>query len=362
MFGDSSAAGINGEYSSAEISFMRSVARLLAVVCTLSGCESPESASPGDPRQFFHGKTMTYVVASEPGGGYDAYGRLVSKYLGKHLGVARVVVKNVPGGGHIVGANELYRARPDGLTVGIFNPGLVYAVLVGQPGLVADLARMSWVGSAGGDDRVLVVSTRLPFRTLDDIRAAGRPLVVGESGVGSTGYTDSRLLASALGLKTKAVLGLAQRGAELAMMRGEIDATFGAASSVRAFVRNGYARSVARVGSHTADPLDGPDVSPLVTSTEGREILALVGTIAHLGRWTAGPPGIPAERLEILRRAYDAALADSELSAAARQMDLPITPMRGQDLGDHVRTALEPPDHVRDLVRRIAAPERREDR
>ena len=133
----------------------------------------------GDPRAFFHGKTLTYIVATEPGGGYDTYGRLVSQYLGKHLQTARVLVKNVPGGGHIVGANEIFRARPDGLTLGIFSSGIIYATLLQQQGLVARLDEMSWIGKAGGDARVLVVSTRSGFKSIEDVRAAARPLIIG---------------------------------------------------------------------------------------------------------------------------------------------------------------------------------------
>ena len=99
---------------------------------------------------------MTYIVATDAGGGYDAYGRLVSQYLGKYLGAGRVVVKNIPGGGHIVGTNEIYHARPDGLTLGTFNSGLIYAQLLGAGGCPATSRRMSWVGKAGVEPRVLL--------------------------------------------------------------------------------------------------------------------------------------------------------------------------------------------------------------
>ena len=132
--------------------------------------------SPSDPREFFKGKTMTYIVATERGGGYDTYGRLIAKYLGKHLGLARVEIRNLPGGGHIDGVNQIHAASPDGLTLGIFNTGVVYAQLLRNPAVHFDLGQMSWIGKAGDEPRVLTVSAKSGLRSLDDIRNAGRPL------------------------------------------------------------------------------------------------------------------------------------------------------------------------------------------
>ena len=74
-----------------------------------------------ESNEYFRGKTLTYIVSTNPGGGYDYYGRLMARYLEKHLPVSRVVVRNVPGAGHIIGANTIYVARPDGLTIGVFK-------------------------------------------------------------------------------------------------------------------------------------------------------------------------------------------------------------------------------------------------
>ena len=114
------------------------------------------SAEPAG-REFFVGRTITYIVATNPGGGYDTYARLIARHLERHLGGARVVVKNVPGAANIVGANELYAASPDGLTLGTFTIGLVYSQMVGEPGVRFDLGRLSWIGKAATDPRVLTV-------------------------------------------------------------------------------------------------------------------------------------------------------------------------------------------------------------
>ena len=315
----------------------------LVLAAAAAGCAGGSSRAQS-PREFFAGKTIIYIVATEAGGGYDAYGRLVSQYLGKHLGAGRVVVKNVPGGGHIVGTNELYHARPDGLTLGTFNSGLIYAQLLQRRGLQARLDRMSWVGKAGGEPRLLVTSVQSGFRTLADIRRAGRPLLIGAGGIGTEGYIDATLLAAAVGLQTRVVLGLATRDSQLSMMRGDTEAQFISASSSRPLIAGGFGHVVMRVGSGAGVDEDVPEAGDLVTTPNGARLVALIRAVAALSRWTAGPPGVPAERLEALRAAHASALADPDFLNDARRLDLPIQEMGGAALADTVTRVLSQPD------------------
>ena len=145
---------------------------------------------------FYHGKTVTYIVATAPGGGYDTYGRLIARYLGKYLGDAKVIVQNVPGAGHIVGADELYVARPDGLTIGTFNTGLIFAQLLKLQGVQFDLANMSWIGKASSDPRVLVLSKSSGIKNWQELTDASKPpfkFYVGGVGFGRLyGYQNRR--------------------------------------------------------------------------------------------------------------------------------------------------------------------------
>jgi len=321
----------------------------LVLAAAAAGC-STGPAPALNPREFFAGKTLTYIVATEAGGGYDTYGRLVSQYLAKYLGAGRVVVKNIPGGGHIVGTNELYRARPDGLTVGMFNSGLIYAQLLQRRGLQARLDRMSWVGKAGGEPRLLVTSTRSGFRSLDDIRRAGRPLLMGAGGIGTEGYIDATLLAAAVGLQTRVVLGLATRDSQLSMMRGDTEAQFISASSSRPLLTGGYGHVVMRVGSGPGVDERVPEAGDVVTTPDGVRLVALIRAVAALSRWTAGPPGVPAERLEVLRAAHAAALADPGFLKDAKRLDLPIQPMEGAALAEAVTRVLTQPQETLTLL------------
>src|SRR6185503_16638999 len=125
---------------------------------------------------YFKGKTVTYIVATAAGGGYDLYGRLVSEYMQRYLPGSTFVVRNMPGAGHLIGANAIYASRPDGLTIGTFNTGLIYNQLVGLPGVRFDLTKMSWVGKAGTEPRAMVISQQSPIKTLAELRESRQPL------------------------------------------------------------------------------------------------------------------------------------------------------------------------------------------
>jgi tripartite-type tricarboxylate transporter receptor subunit TctC len=322
-----------------------------ALTAVLAISSTVRAADPAfeSAREFFKGKTMTYVVCTSPGGGYDTYGRLVAKYLEKHLPVAHVLVKNVPGAGHVIGANEIFASKPDGLTLGIFNTGLMYAQLLQSEGVKFDLRQMTWIGKAGGEPRVLVVSTKTDFRTLDDIRNAKEPLLLAGGGVGDSGYNDMMLLAHALKLKVRHVFGFGTRESQLSMMRGEAQAIFGSYSSNRQFVKDGNARFVFGVGTKEDDP-SIPDAADMVTDEEGKAIVALVRSQASLLRTTAGPPGIPSDRVAYLRAVYMETIADPEFLAEAKKLDIPIIPMDGETLAKRENEALNQPPEVVSLI------------
>jgi tripartite-type tricarboxylate transporter receptor subunit TctC len=305
----------------------------------LTGCTGPENTRTSPyGHAFFKGKTMTYIVAGAVGGN-DTYGRLVSKYLGKHLGLNKVVVRNIPSGG-IAGVNEISVARPDGLTLGTFSPGSIYQQLLQFEGVQFDLRQLSWIGKAGDDPRLFIVSKKSGFRSFDDLRKAKRPLLLGTGSYGSAGFNDAVLLAYALGLPVRFVFGLSTGEAQLSMMRGEIDGEIASASSYRSFVNNKYGYTVMRVGRVEGADESIPDANELVTTEDGKTAVAFVRSLGTLLRWTAGPPGIPEDILSALRNAYMAALGDPALLSEARRLDVPIAPMDGATLAKEIERVL----------------------
>src|SRR5262245_44081874 len=131
--------------------------------------------------EFFRSKTINYIVATGPGGGYDTYGRLLTRFMAKYMPGTTFVVRNIPGAGNIIGVNTIYRARPDGLTFGIFNTGLIYSQMLKMPGVQFDLSKMSWIGKMADEGRTLVLSTKSGLDSIDDLINAKQPVFLASS-------------------------------------------------------------------------------------------------------------------------------------------------------------------------------------
>ncbi len=303
-------------------------------------------AGMAEAQNFYDGKTVTYIISTEPGGGYDTYGRLVGKHLQKHLGASRMVFRNLPGAGHIIGANTLYASEPDGLTIGTFNTGLIYAQLLGTEGIQFDLTEVSWVGKASSDPRVMVLSSGSDIDSLEALKAAPGPHKFAAAGVGSASYQETKLLARALGIDIEVVAGFNGNAGELAMMRGEVVGQVASESSIMPFVEGGNGQVVVSVGGDF--PTQAVEVA---VDEDGRGIANLIGANSTIGRLTAAPPGVPDDVLDELRAAYSAALSDPELLAEAEALGIPIDPADGEAVEQLVVAALDQSPETIEIVR-----------
>ena len=310
--------------------------RCLVAVLGLILCATPAAAA--DPNMF-RGKIITYIVSTSAGGIYDAQSRLLSRFLQEQLPGSRVIVRNVPGAGHIIGANTLYAARPDGLTIGTFNTGLIYAQLLERPGIRFDLSEMSYIAKATSDTRALVISTKSGFTRIEDLLESATPVLFASSGVGSASYIETRILQDALNLPLQIVPGFEGTEGELSMMRSEVAATVGTATSLETFVNNGNGRFVL-VLSDTDSYGGVPRAASYAKDDRAKHLLSLVSTLSHIGRLTAGPPGIPSDTLETLREGVMAAMADPGYLAEGERLGLPMDPAPGDRVEAMVKQAL----------------------
>jgi tripartite-type tricarboxylate transporter receptor subunit TctC len=299
----------------------------------------------------FAGQTVTYIVATKPGGGYDTMGRLVAKYLQVHLPGSRVVVKNIPGAGSMVGCEAIYRSAPDGLTIGTFNTGLIYSQLTGSMDSNLDLQKMSWIGKAAVESRVIVVPAKSDIKSIDDLKSKDRTFKVAVTGKGAASHVDSMLLAKAFGFNFTPVFGFEGNDAELGMLQGEIDVTVASRSSLEPFVASGGGRFLLEFAGAADSTL--PQGDSLATSDAQKTRLYPIEAQAKLSRLTAGPPGIPADRLQTLRSAYMAAFADPNLLAEAKTLKLPIAPASGEEVAEQIKLALNPPPEVKAIIAEV---------
>ncbi|MDI7260718.1 MAG: tripartite tricarboxylate transporter substrate binding protein [Thermodesulfobacteriota bacterium] len=324
----------------------------LMLVCSLTTMVYA-APTPADV-EFYKGKNITYVVATKPGGGYDTYGRLIGKYMQKHISGSTVIVKNVPGAGHIIGANEIYLAKPDGLTLGTFNTGLIYSQIIGQPGIRFDLAKYSWIGKANSEYRILLVGKETRFKTLKDVLESKEPIKIASSGVGSADYNETLILAEATGAKLKTIPGYSGREGEMAIMRGEVDGIIGSYTGLLGFIKAGECRALLQIaGKKHKDLPEVPLSKELNLSEKGIKLISLIVGVNEVGRMTAGPPNIPAGRLAVLRDAYKKALTDPELLKDAEKIGLDFDPGFGEDVAKMVREAIQQPEENVALLKKI---------
>jgi tripartite-type tricarboxylate transporter receptor subunit TctC len=333
---------------------MSRISRLLALAGPLIACViAATSARAQTGADFFKGKTITYVVATSPGGGYDTYGRLVAEYMQRYLPGSTVMVRNMPGAGHLIGTNAIFAAKPDGLTIGTFNTGLIYNQLVRHSGARFDLEKMSWIGKAANDARVVAIAQQSPIKTYRDLTGQKQPVTFAAAGIGSAAYVETVMLTSALKLPIKILTGYNGNDDMLAMRRGEVTGTISARSTWEPFVRNGYARYIAQIGG---DQKDVPQLATLVTDPGAKALIGLIQTQGDISRLTAGPPDIPADRLAALRTAFRKAMEDKELLAKTEKLGLPIEPAYGDVVLQMIKEALsQAPETVALLAEALKA-------
>ncbi len=311
---------------------------VLFAASVLAGIGLASSAIAQTGAEFYKGKTVTYIVSTAPGGGYDLYGRLVADFMQKYLPGSTFIVKNLPGAGHLVGTNTIYASKPDGLTIGTFNTGLIYNQLIGLDGVKFDLNKMSWIGKASSDPRMFTVHPDLPIKNFKELKDwKGEPLNFSTAGVGSAAYVETMMLAKALNLPAKIMTGYNGSDDQLAMRRGEIKAAIASRSSWEGFVKNGFGRFIVQIGGNQKDM---PQLAAQVTAPSAKALVALVQSQGDISRLTAGPPDIPADRLAALREAYKKSMEDPELQARAEKLERPIEAAYGDEVLKMVKAAL----------------------
>jgi Tripartite tricarboxylate transporter family receptor len=304
---------------------------------------------------YFRHKTIDYIVATSAGGSYNFYGRLIARHMSEYLPGSHIVVRNVPGANHGTGAETIYRAAPDGLTIGSFSPALIYSQLVGRTQF--DLDSMSWIGNAGADSRILVVSVNSPIRTIADLHQPGDTFYFGVSRVGSVNYNETRILQDVLDFNAQIIIGYKSNDDERALQDHSIDAVFGPRSLYQPFVDKGFGKAIFQIGGERNGV---PHLVDLLKDGNGdvRDVIALMQSQANLAHLTAGPPGIPMQRLALLRAAYLKAVTDprAKMEAAAAGYDLTSYAV-GDDVANAVSHALDQsPKTIEAVARTFSVP------
>ena len=313
------------------------------------------SARAQDVADFYRGKTVSLILSSAPGGGYDTMSRAVARFLPRHIpGNPQVIVRNMPGAGGIVATNHIAKVAPrDGLTIAGLQNNTPFEPLFGTKEADYDPTRMIWLGTPSRETATLFAWHATPFASLDDVRR--KEMTVGASGANSTPSFYARLLNEVLGLKLKVVAGYpGQNEAYIAMERGELDGygmTFWSSlvSTKPHWVKDRKIRVLLQYGSEIEPELAGvPFGSDLITKENDRLLFeAACGPIAA-GRPYAAPPEVPRERAAALRAAMMATWRDPDFLAEAARLQIPVAGSKsGEELQETIsRIYRTPPDIV----------------
>jgi tripartite-type tricarboxylate transporter receptor subunit TctC len=291
---------------------------------------------------FYRGKTLRVVVGFSPGGGFDTFARTLARHLGRHIpGGPAIVVENMPGAGSMIAANHLYKvAKPDGLTAGHFIGGLFLGQVLGQKGIEFDARKFEFVGAPARDHVVCVLAKASGITSVEKWLAAPAPVKMGGVAPGaSTPDNGVRALKAALGLPIQLVTGYkGTADIKLAVESGELAGTCFNWGSIRATWRKqldaGEVAVVLQLAPKAHPDLPGvPLAIDLAKTEEGRRILEVaVHADSAVVRSVTLPPGTPKERVQLLRRAFQATLRDPAFLAEAEKARLEIEPLPGEEL------------------------------
>lgn len=320
-------------------------------------------AAAADPMaDFYKGKTISMVISSGAGGGYDTLARTVARHIGKHVpGNPNLVPRNMPGAGGIVASKHMYtQAARDGTVMGTVMNNAPLEPLFGTKEADYDATKLNWIGTPSLETGLLIVWHTSKFKTIDDARQ--HEMTAGASGVNSAPAFYSRLLNELLGTKIKVIAGYpGQNEAYIAIERGELD-TYGTTfwssltSTKQNWIKGNLIRILVQYGPvkepELADVPYGPD---LVKNEEDRLLFEAAYGPLTLGRPFLMPPEIPADRLAAVRKAFMDMIKDPDFRSEAEKLGLQIdNPRSGEQLQADVERLYRTPPHIVERLRRIA--------
>ncbi len=293
---------------------------------------------------FYQGKVIRVTIGTTPGGGYDAWARLVSRHLGKHIpGNPTIVVENMPGAGGLIQVKNIYGAtKPDGLTMGHILGGFILGQFLGEPGYDFDGLKFNYVGACYKDSVVMIISKSSGITTTDQLRNSPVPVKVGGLGRGNSSEGLLRV-AKYIGFPLQIVSGYkGTTEIRLAMESGEVAGGPPGFDSAKAswwnLIESGKAFvAVQGVPKPLKEIPKVPRLIDYARTEEHKKIVEVaVNAVNEFGRAWVLPPGTPKDRVMILRNAFNAMVKDPEFLAEAVKLKLTVDPATGDELAADV--------------------------
>lgn len=320
---------------------------------------SGAAAQAATPEEFYKGRTMPVIIGYSAGGGYDLYARVLAQYMGHHIpGNPTLIPQNMPGAGSIRAALYLYTAAPkDGSVIGTFARGMASTALIGEAKL--DARKFTWLGSVTKDTSVCISWNTSPIKSWND--AMTHQFTAGGEGAAGDPDIFAKLYKNVFGAKIRLATGFpGTTDITLAMQRGEVDGLCGISwSTIKARYPEWVAQKKIRILLQAAPKRDPelpnvPMAADFAHTMEQKQILDMVIANEVLARPFVAPPGIPAGRKAVLRKAFDETMKDPAFLADARKTMIDINPVSGPEV-DAIVAGLyaTPKDVVQKAMRAI---------
>jgi tripartite-type tricarboxylate transporter receptor subunit TctC len=316
---------------------------------------------------FYQGKTVRIIVGSDTGGLYDLWARLFAKHMPKHIpGNPNMIVQNMPGAGGLAATNYLYGlTKSDGLTLGMFQAHRYMQQLTGAEEVKFDLRRFNWIGTMEKTEVMFYVRADAPYKSFDDILKSSEPLKCGATGSTDGTYLMAKIFEETLGAKFNLVVGYQSGNAiDLAMEKGEVVCRGMIVTghfSREPFLtwhKKGFDRHLAQSGQKR-DPrmAEVPSLVELMdkykTADLSRRVAQVILAGNEYGRPMVATPGVPSDRVRILRDAYSRSLTDPQLLEEAKQSKLAVEPASGEELQALTERVMNQSPEVIERVKRL---------
>jgi len=314
---------------------------------------------------FYKNKTIRYIVSSPPGGGYDLYSRLIARHLPKNIpGNPKIIVQNMPGGGHLIATRYLYSAaRKDGSVIGSISRSIPHVeMFMGSDEAKFKSTDFNWLGSVTDEVQICAVRGDLPIKNLKDMQQSKKPINLAGQAMGISPSDQARLLREAFKANINVVDGYSGTSKRrLALERGETDGMCGwswtsVKGTAQEWLDKGFLRPVIQLGLKTHPELDKlgvPAIYPLAPDKETKQVMELLFTPMAMGRPVLTTPGVPKERVKLLRTALEKTMKDPEFVKEAVALRLEVNPLGGEQVQELVANLFDFPPEVLERTKKI---------
>lgn len=320
----------------------------LTAMVSSSGVYAQESAA-----DFYAANpSLTIAGGHDAGSGFDFYMRTVAGAVPR-VSDLDATVRNIPGGGGLIGDNQVFESAADGTVIGLLNfPGHVFAQLTEAQGVRFDFREWEYLGRVAAGPPVIVVAADGPYQSAADLIASTEPVRFALEEAGSDAFYGAAVAADTFGFPAQNITGYEGTSDIMAaIMRGEADATFLSYGSALQGIQTGEMRALMIFADEPVEALpDVPLASELVEEQDAKDTLSAFGHIYNLERVFVAPPGTPEDRVEYLRNLLMTAFEDETLANEIEQAGRPLNPMSGDDVAKAVEDIGRQADQIREVL------------